>query len=512
MMASLFLSRVLGILRDMIMAWSFGQGPETDAYVLAFQIPDLLFFLIAGGALSSAFIPVFSEYLHTNREDEAWHVFSVVATVMSILVTAFIVFAWIFAEPLTHVIAPMKGDELRPLIVHISRIVLPAQFAFFIGGLMFGTLYARQSFAAPGLGPNLYNLGIIFGALVLSNFVQPGIVGMGWGALVGAIVGNLVVPFWVMRKMNSRFRVSFDLQHPGVRKVFKLMAPVVFGLSLPGVYAMITRALGTGFDDGINTALEIGNKLMQAPLGVFGQSLAIAAFPALAQFFAQNRMDLYRDQLVKTSRTVLYLAAPVSALMFALSDEIVTAVFEYGKFGSADSFVVAQCLRMYCIGIAAWCLHPVLMRAFFAVHKTLPPVLLGTGATGVFFALAYAMMATPLGYLALPLAGSLTAILLVVAMLIQAYRTVGGFDIPSLLKALGQVCFASAVAGAVVYAAASLTPTGTGVGRNLWAMGKVVVLGLSGAWIYGGITYWMKMPETQYLDRALSKFPGRRGS
>ncbi|MBZ0213694.1 MAG: hypothetical protein K8H99_07850, partial [Nitrospirae bacterium] len=212
------------------------------------------------------------------------------------------------------------------------------------------------------------------------------------------------------------------------------------------------------------------------------------------------------------SRTVLYLAAPVSALMFALSDEIVTAVFEYGKFGSADSFVVAQCLRMYCIGIAAWCLHPVLMRAFFAVHKTLPPVLLGTGATGVFFALAYAMMATPLGYLALPLAGSLTAILLVIAMLIQAYRTVGGFDIPSLLKALGQVCFASAVAGALVYAAASLTPTGTGVGRNLWAIGKVVVLGLSGAWIYGGITYWMKMPETQYLDRALSKLPGRRGS
>lgn len=512
MMASLFLSRVLGILRDMIMAWSFGQGPETDAYVLAFQIPDLLFFLIAGGALSSAFIPVFSEYLHTNREDEAWHVFSVVATVMSVLVTAFIVFAWIFAEPLTHVIAPMKGDELRPLIVHISRIVLPAQFAFFIGGLMFGTLYARQSFAAPGLGPNLYNLGIIFGALVLSNFVQPGIVGMGWGALVGAIVGNLVVPFWVMRKMNSRFRVSFDLQHPGVRKVFKLMAPVVFGLSLTGVYSMITRALATNYAVGVNTGLEFANKLMAAPVGIFGQSLAIAAFPALAQFYAQKRMDLYRGQLLKTLRTVLYLSIPVGALMFALSDEIVIAIFEYGKFRQADVVVVAASLRWYTLGVAAWCIHPVLMRAFFAQHRSVAPVVLGTIATGLYFGLALLLQDSPLGYRSLPFAGSVSAIVLVIAMLLMTVKSSDGFDIPSLLKALGQVCFASAVAGAVVYAAASLTPTGTGVGRNLWAIGKVVVLGLSGAWIYGGITYWMKMPETQYLDRALSKLPGRRGS
>src|SRR5687767_8432915 len=148
MVASLLLSRVLGIVRDMIIAWKFGQGSLTDAYVLSFQLPDLLFFLIAGGALSSAFIPVFSEFLHTGREREAWKLFSVVVTVMSLAVTGFIVLAFIFAEPMMWLFAPDTKASEMPLIVYMSRIVLPAQFAFFIGGIMFGTLYTRQVFSA----------------------------------------------------------------------------------------------------------------------------------------------------------------------------------------------------------------------------------------------------------------------------------------------------------------------------------------------------------------------------
>ncbi|MCC7229906.1 MAG: hypothetical protein IT203_05895, partial [Fimbriimonadaceae bacterium] len=300
MMLSLLLSRVLGLVRDAIIAGKFGSNGFTDSYRLAFSIPDLLFFLIAGGALSSAFSPVFSEYLHTEREEEAWHIFSVVTTLMSLLVIVFIIFAWIFATPLSHAIAPGKSAEWIPYIVQMSRIVLPAQFAFFIGGLMFGTLYAHQRFAVPGLGPNIYNIGIIFGAVVISAFVTPGVVGMSWGALVGAFVGNLLIPYLAMRQIGVRYKFSLDIKHSGVRKVFKLMLPVVLGLSLPGVYALIMQAFGSYYPDGVNTYLEYANKLMQAPLGIFGQSLAIAVFPALSQFFAQKQMDAYRNQLTST--------------------------------------------------------------------------------------------------------------------------------------------------------------------------------------------------------------------
>lgn len=214
MVASQLLSRVLGIVREMIISGKFGQSVYTDAYTYSFQIPDILFFLVAGGALSSAFIPVFSEYLHTDREDEAWHIFSSVATIMALAVTAFIALAWVFAPALATFAAPGLSPadkaEAYPMIVAMSRIVLPAQFAFFIGGLLFGTLYSRQVFAVPGLGPNIYNLGIIFGAVVLSAFFTPGVMGMSWGALGGAFIGNILVPMWAMTKINAKFKPSLD--------------------------------------------------------------------------------------------------------------------------------------------------------------------------------------------------------------------------------------------------------------------------------------------------------------
>lgn len=510
MMVSLFLSRVLGQVRDTIMAAKFGLGPATDAYVLAFQIPDLLFFLIAGGALSSAFIPVFSEYLHTGREDEAWHVFSVVTTAMTLVIGLFVIGATIFAVPLTELVAGGKSPELIPLIAQMSRILLPAQLAFFLGGLMFGTLYARQRFVAPGLGPNVYNLGIIFGALVLSAFVAPPIVGMAWGAVVGAFVGNLLIPLYVMRRLGSKFSPSLDLRHPGVKKVFRLMLPVVLGLSLPGVYGIIMRSFGSYFTDGVNTALDYSNKLMQAPLGVFGQSFAIAVFPALSQFFAQQRMDLYRDQLVRTMRTVVYITLPISAVLFVLAGDVVTLLFQYGKFTAADTEAVAPSLQMFAIGIAAWCLQPVLMRAFFAVQTTLKPILLGSLVTGLFFVLAWFLRETPLGYLGLPLASSIAAIVLAGLLLVAIHRHVGELDLAGLGVTLAKALLATAVMALLMALGDHYLPQGEGFRRNLWAAGRLAILGLGSAWVYYGLTRWLKMPESDTVARALARLDRKR--
>lgn len=507
MMASLFLSRVLGIARESIMAAKFGQTGLTDAYVLAFQIPDLLFFLIAGGALSSAFIPVFSEYLHTNREREAWRIFSVVTTVMALMVGLFIVVAWVFAEPLTAITAAgkLKDPGMIPLITHMSRIVLPAQFAFFIGGLMFGTLYARQKFAVPGMGPNIYNLGIILGAIVLSQFFSPGIIGMAWGALVGAYIGNFVIPLFAMVKMGSHFSPSLNLREPGVAQVFKLMLPVVLGLSLPGVYALIMRYFGSFYAEGVNTALNNANQLMQAPLGIFGQSIAIAVFPALSQFYAQQKLDLYRDQLVRTMRTVLFITLPISFVMAALGPEIVTFLFQHGKFTGSDSARVVECLRMFSIGIPAWCLHPVLMRAFFAVQNSVKPILLGTLTTVIFVALCYGLGATGMGYAALPLASSISAIVLVIIMLVAINLHVGGLDLKGFGKTLAKGAFASVLAGGLMWGLSrAFAPVAFG-GTTLSSLLKLLLFGLAGAWLYYALTRWLKMPETKTINRALAR-------
>lgn len=505
MMISLLLSRVLGIIRDVIVAAMFGQNLETDAYRLSFQIPDLLFFLIAGGALSSAFIPVFSEYLHTDREDDAWHVFSAVVTIMSAIVLAFVVVAWIFAPQLAVLVAGSKPEEIRPLIAEMSRIVLPGQYAFFIGGLLFGTLYARQVFSVPGLGPNLYNLGIIFGAVVISQFVTPGVVGMSWGAVIGVFVGNLLIPIWVMRKLGAKFRPTFDTKHPGVRKVFRLMLPVILGLSLPGVYALILQQFGTTFAVGVNSALDNANKLMQAPLGVFGQSMAIGIFPALSQFFAQNDMDKFRAALSQTMRTVLFLAMPVALVMAILPGPIIQALLQHGKFTAEDTARTAAALQMFAIGIPAWCLHPVLMRAYFSVQRTVAPIVQGTATTLVFLALCFGALALGLPYQYLALAGSIAATALVVTMAVRIRGEIGAFDVRSVLVTAGKSLVAAALAAGSAWA---LLAGANALGLTASKVGFLVIFGvilLVSAWLYYFAAKMLKMPETSTISRALNR-------
>lgn len=520
MAASILLSRVLGIVREIIIAHFFGQGSYTDAYNYAFNVPDLLFFLIAGGALSSAFIPVFSEYLHTGKEKDAWHVFSAVTCIMSLTVATFIALAWIFAPVLAQVVAPGVSDpNLLALITALSRILLPAQFAFFIGGILFGTLYARQIFSVPGLGPNVYNIGIILGATVLALFIPlpvtlagpiptRSVAGLAWGALIGAFIGNVIFPMFVIRHLKADFKFTLDTKHPGVRKVFKLMAPVVFGLSLPGVFALFLKSISGFFGGhGLTTAFTNANQLMQAPLGIFGQSLALAAFPALAQFVAQNRMDAYRDQLVKTLKTVIYLSVPVALfLMFSASD-LIKAVFQHGEFTAADTARTAPLLVAFSFGVPFWCVQPVLMRAFFAIQNTLRPVILGTITTAIFLFLswvAYLLKTPPYGLAA---AGSIAALALVIMMVVAIQKEVQDLS----LKELAPTAFKSTVAGLVaafVFWGAFRILGPLGLGDNKYVnLVVLVVFGLIAAWAYYFMTRWLKMPETAYLDRALKRKP-----
>ncbi|MCW5936289.1 MAG: murein biosynthesis integral membrane protein MurJ [Fimbriimonadaceae bacterium] len=503
MMASLVGSRVLGLVRDAVIAGLFGQSAERSAYVLAFGIPDLIFFLVAGGALSSAFIPVFSEYLHTGREEEAWKLFSVVVSVMSVLLIVVIAAAWVFAPQLAYLVAPGK-PELHHLIVPISRVLLPAQFAFFIGGIMFGTLYARQVFTVPGLGPNVYNLGIITGGLVLSHFFTPGVLGLGWGALAGAFIGNIVIPLFVMRHLGAKFELTFDLKNEGARKVFRLMLPVVLGLSLPSVFALILNVFATFYkDESLVSALDNANRLVQAPLAIFGQSLAIAAFPALAQFFAQGRMDAFRDQVSSTLRTVVFLAVPATVLLITMPTAIIRLLLEHGAFGPEETARTIMVLRPFAIGIVAWCAQPVLMRAFFAVQQTLTPVVLGTIATAVFLGLcglSYLLAWPPA---LLTLSGSIAAVVMAALLLVAIKRQVDGLDIRGILRTLGLALASTAPIAGLWFALDALVVQPH---PGKLVAGSVLLLGgLTGAWAYYFAAKRLGMPETAYLDRALKR-------
>ncbi len=513
MMVSLTLSRVLGLLRDTVMADRFGLQLDADTWKLASTIPDILFMLIAGGGLSSAFIPVFSEFLYTDREEDAWKVFSVVTTLCAIIVTVLIGLAWIFAPQIAAFMCVGKpltlpdGTLFVDRVAYLGRVMLPAQFAFLVGSILLGTLYARKQFLAPGLAPNVYNVGIIVGAFVGSS-IGIGIGGMAWGALIGAGLGNLVLPIVFMAGRGGWFKPSLDFATPGVSKFFKLLLPVILGFSLPSVCALITQKFGSHYSTGINTVLNSSNNLMMAPLGIFGHSLALAAFPVLAQCFAQNRMDMYRAEVSKTLRTTVYLAMPASAIMLALAPQIVNLIYGYGKAANTLQLNdMATCLQVFSLGIWAWCMQPVLMRGFFSIHQTARPVIIGTVMTAVFIGLCFLAESTSIGFLALPAVTNVAAVLLVISLYFALEKQVGALDTKGIVSTLGKSLVGSIIMGAFSYGIFRVVPTTMHKVSLFLTFGFVVCCA---GWIYFFVTRALKMPETDYLDRAFKRINKRR--
>jgi len=533
MVGSLLLSRLLGLLRDTVMARQFGITLDTDSYRLAVTIPDTIFFLIAGGGLSSAFIPIFSEFLHTNRVRDAWRVFSVVTTVCATAVAALIGIAWVYAPQIagfmaagkTHVmpngaVVPFGPQDLDRIVV-MSRIMLPAQFAFMVGSILLATLYARNRFVMPGIAPNIYNVGIIIGAMV-GPTLGIGIAGMSWGALIGAAVGNLVLPVMVMIWLGGHFTPSFNLRTPGVDKFFRLLGPVIFGFSLPSMAALITQKFASNYGEGVNTVMTLSNNLMQAPLGIFGQSLALAAFPVLTEFYATKQMGAYRKQISKSILTIIYLGVPSALFLFAMAPELVQVIYGYGKASQGSVKVpvwlgpmmpfelsrVVVALRWYTIGIFAWCVQPMLMRGFFSLHQTLRPVAISTVMTALFIFLCWRLQGTSLGYTALPIASNIAALLLMVLLWFALESQISAkLDRRGGIVVLTQSLAASVVMALAGWAIYRVVP-------HSWSKIVLVPIMLAVMCICGWIYYWItkkfKMPEANYLTSAIKRLDKRK--
>jgi putative peptidoglycan lipid II flippase len=288
-----------------------------------------------------------------------------------------------------------------------------------------------------------------------------------------------------------------------VRKVFKLMLPVVLGLSLPGVFVIIIRYFASSYPVGVVSALDFGNRLMQAPLGVFGQALALAAFPALSQFYAQKNMQMFSDQLSRSLRQVLFLTVPVAVLFVVVPLPIVQAMYQRGEFTAEDALRTARALQMFGIGVAAWCLHPLLMRAYFSVQKTWPPVLMGTVTTGLFVAAAALLVGTD--YTMLALAASVAAVFLALLMLFSVHATVTALDLSGLGATFVKGLVASSVAAALAWGALRLLDGWDGGVANFGLLLVLLIVVLVYAWVYYFAAKLLKMPETETIARAMKR-------
>lgn len=380
MTAAVFLSRVIGFLREAFVASRFGAGHDTDAFFAAFTIPDWLNYLVAGGTLSISLLPIYARHLAADDEAGANRALSVVTTVILSLVLVLLVVAEIFAVPLTRWFFHDMAPDTVADCARYTRILLPAQLCFVAGGLMTATLLARGHFRAAAFAPLLYNLGIILGGVLLAD--QLGAASLAWGALVGAFVGPFLVPAIAAYRAGARVRVRFALGDRALRDWLVLSLPLMVGVSLVTADDWILRYFASGHE-GTISHLNYAKKLVAVPIAIAGQAVGQASMPFFARLFAEGRRDELADTVLRTVRGASVLAIVFAAGLIALANPVAGVLLVRGKFTVVDLDPTTGYLVVFAAAVPLWVLQGLLARAFYAAGNTWRPMLAGTVVTVV---------------------------------------------------------------------------------------------------------------------------------
>jgi putative peptidoglycan lipid II flippase len=506
------LSRITGIIRDIGRTTLFGRDWHTDAYVSAFSIPDLIYFLASGGALSAGFVPVFTGYLTKGEDEKAMRTFRVLMTYLGLLLLSLIVAFEVLAPQLVALLFPgMVGDEQKfTLTVRLVRILLPAQFFFVLGSLFTGALWSLRYFAEPQVQSVLYNLFILFGGILGAQFcahwLGKGIEGMAIGALTGAAVGAGLVQARKLWQVGMDFRPCFDWRDEGARQVLKLVIPVVFSLSVTQINAIILpRSFSSLLPHGAATAVEMANRIMQLPVALFGASVGIALFPTLSALATKEAIDDLRRQVASGLRTVLFMTVPTAVLMAVLREPIVALFFEYGRWKSSDTQATALALLFYSFGVPAMSCQQVLARGFYALRDTWTPVWVGLLSFALAFTLNAALVHSPLQQGGLALAFSISAWFNITLLAILLRKRLNGLEGSAFLKLIAWLLPSSVAMGLVATSSLSFLPIGGVVGRLL----RVSLPTLIGGIVFLALMFRSNLPEVQQVISKLQSLKSR---
>jgi putative peptidoglycan lipid II flippase len=378
LMSSVFLSRIIGLLRDMVVAYIGGMGASVDAYRLAFIIPDYLNHLAAGGFLSITFIPIFSGYLSRNREEDGWRIFSIILNCIGSVLIVLVIIGMIFTPELIDIVARGRVDpEFRADVVRMTRIILPAQLFFFAGGLFMAIQYAKEKFLIPALNPLIYNLGIILGGLILGRLL--GMEGFCWGVLAGAFAGSFLVQMWGAGRAGVKYRLDFGLRHPDFLKYIRLTLPLMVGFTMIFSMEFLMKFFAAYLPEGNVAALVFSWTITLIPVGLLGQAVATASFPFMARLAVEDRVP-EMNSLINTTLRYLALVIPLSVVLIVVRHEIVQVLFQRGKFNAADTELAAGILIFLLPSAFALAAYTIIVRGYYAMQNTLFPALFGTMA------------------------------------------------------------------------------------------------------------------------------------
>lgn len=447
-MATVILSKILGLLRDRLLTHIF--PPDTiSIFFAAFGLPDIIFQLLVFGALSVAFIPVFTEYMEERGRDEAFKLAGSILNLALLILALTIIFIFVFIDPLTGLIAPGFSNEQRLQTASLTRIILIGQLFLVIGSLFAGLLQSFQRFIIPALAGVFYNVGIITGIVFLSGTY--GILGAALGVVAGAAM-HFLIQLPLVLSMGFRVKFLLRLFHPGVKEIIGLMSIRSLGLAAELANERVAVALASLISVQSVTFLTLSQHLQLVPISLFGATIAQAALPVLSSERARGRIEEFKTTLLTTLHQILFLALPAAAILIVLRIPAVRLVFGASQFNWEATVLTGRTLAWLSVGLAAQAVSLLLVRSFYALKDTKTPVLVSFLVVGINIALSfYFVRILKLDVWSLGLAFSIANILSAICLFVALNFKVGGFNLNGVLKPLIKMIMATIIMGVALY-------------------------------------------------------------
>ena len=455
------ISRLLGLIRDRLLASTFGASDILDTYYAAFRVPDLIFNILVLGALSSAFIPIFLKYWKSGESEEskkeAWLITNSILNILMVILILLGIIFFIFAPQVISLITPGFSPEKQMETANLTRIMLFSIFLFGISNIFSSVLNSFRKFLSYAIAPIMYNVGIVIGIIFL--YPSFGIQGLAWGVVLGAFL-HMLIQLPATLKTGYRYQWIFNWRHEGVKKMAKLILPRTFGLAIAQINQLVITIVASTLMAGSIAVFSLANNLQSFPINVFGVSLAIAAFPLMSSAFAEENKEKFVIHFSVTLRRVLFLIIPASVLILLLRAQIVRVILGSGAFDWQDTYLTAQTLGFFALSLFAQSLIPMLARSFYAHQDTKTPVKISVFSL-IINIIGSVILGQTMGVTGLALSFSISNIINMVLLVCALRSKIGYLDDKKIIKSAGKIILASAVMGLVV-----------------WSVKKFIVLGV----------------------------------
>ena len=499
---AVFASRILGLVREQVFAGFFGAGYAIDAFVVAFRIPNLLRDLFAEGALSAAFVTVFTDYDQKQGPEKTWRLANNVIACLSLLLGVLVLAGIVWSPQLVGLMAPDFGlvPGKAALTTLMTRVMFPFLPLVSLAAVAMGILNAKGKFFIPALASSFFNLGAIVAGVGLSlafpSFGIPPIVGMAWGALIGGLL-QLLVQLPLLRRVGFRFRRVLDLKEPGLRRIAALMLPAVVGLSAVQINIFINTFYAASCPQGSISWLNYAYRLFHLPMGLFGVALMVATTPLVSRHAASEDLPALKGALSSSLSLAFLVSLPAACGLIFLARPIIALIYQHGRFTAGDTNQTAAALSLYAVGLLAFAGVKIMVPVFYALNDTRVPVV-GSFLTVAANLVLINLTLAPLQHRAIALSTSLSMVFNFIFLGAMLYRKLGDYQVRGLLVTLAKAAAASLTMGLAVHYAHPLLleRLGGGLAGQTGALGAVILLGLG---LYGLLASRLNIPEFQDL-------------